>query len=39
MLAVSFTGPAAGETIGDEIQNSEQPALRSISPSAAVAFR
>jgi type V secretory pathway adhesin AidA len=25
MLAVSFTGPAAGETIGDEIQNSEQP--------------
>jgi len=25
LLAVSFTGPAASETIGDEIQDSEQP--------------
>jgi hypothetical protein len=40
VLAVSFTGPAIGESEMDQIQDAEQPARRSTSPSAAaVGFR
>jgi hypothetical protein len=39
VLAVSFTGPAIGESELDQIQDAEQPARGSISPSAAAGFR